>query len=289
MKAPVVTLVALAALTACSHGAKGPTPEACGEGSTVIEGACVPDGFADAFCGPAAKARPGGGCARMTCARGEALDLDHGICLPEASVVPTMLHGAPAEEGDTRESTCLTGTLTSRRGRLDCAAGPRTCGRGERFVPGAADAGPLAGSCGPLPPCGPDAIFDDATARCTRVAWRRGGERVVDVGTFARLLVGTDGGEGANAFCAPVRAAGPGVPHFQVRLTVPDNDVTQASARVVAKPPAATVQADAAERAMEDIVRILHFYGGTALAASVSLEVTCTGASASEPTLEVPP
>ena len=289
MKASVVTLVALAA---CSHGAKGPAAEPCGEGSTVIEGACVPYRLADAFCGPAAKARPGGGCARMTCARGEALDLDHGICLPEAAVVRTMLHGAAAEEGDKREPTCLTGTLTSRRGRLDCAAGARTCGRGERFVPGAADAGPLAGSCGPLPPCGPDATFDEATRTrdgCARVAWRRGGERVVDVGTFARLLIGTDGGEGANAFCAPIRAAAPGAPHFQVRLTVPDNDVTRASARVVAKPPAATAQADAAERAMEDIVRILHFYGGTALAASVSLEVTCTGASGSEPTLEVPP
>jgi len=282
-------LLAVVALGACTRGAPPRSDAtACGDGLTVALGACVSYRMADAFCGAAAKPEAGA-CVRRACGRGEALDLDHGICIPEVAVDRTLLHGQLAEPDDKREPTCLTGVLTSRKGRLDCAAGPLSCRRGERFVK--ADAGPVAGRCEPLPACGPGELFDEETGigagggRCDEIVRHR----TIDIGTWARLVLGQDGGEGANAFCAPVRAAGAGIARFQIQITVPDNDVTQASARLVPRPPAATAQADAAERSIEELVRILHFYGGTSLAASLSLDVVCTPAVASEPTLELPP
>ncbi|HEY1957618.1 MAG TPA: hypothetical protein VGH28_18490 [Polyangiaceae bacterium] len=276
-------LLSIAALAACTRGAPARSDaNACGDGLTVALGACVSYRMADAFCGAAAKPEAGG-CVRRACGPGEALELDHGICIPEVAVGTTLLHGQPAEQDDKREPTCLTGVLTSRKGKLDCADGPLSCRRGERFVK-TGDGG-VAGKCEPIPPCGPGELFDLETAKCDEIVRHR----TIDVGTWARLALGPDGGEGANAFCAPVRAAGPGKARFQVQIDVPDNDVTRASARLVARPPAATSQADAAERSIEELVRILHFYGGSALAASVSLDVVCTSPLESEPTLELPP
>jgi hypothetical protein len=285
-------MLALAALGACSHGAPGPRSNAaaCGDGATVIEGACVPYRTAEAFCGVAATPRAGGGCAQKTCAPGEALDLDHGLCLPEPSVFRTLLHGRPRDEDDTRRPTCRHGRLVSIAGRVSCADGPLACGRGERWREGV-DGG--AGRCEALPACGAGRLFDESTSKCTAVV--RG--RDVDVGTWARLAIGTDGGEGTNAFCAPVRAAmaAPGAAltgsraRFQVRVAVPDNDVTQTSVRLVPRPGTSTAAADAAERSLEQLVQILHFYAGTSLAASASLDVSCNVSTGPEPTLEAPP
>ncbi len=282
-------LAAISALCACTRGARFEAT-ACGDGLTVILGACVPFRTADAFCGPAAKAEPGGGCARKLCGPGEALDTEHGLCVPESVVAASLAHGETPDPEDKRVPTCASGALATRGPRPYCVEGTFACARGERFLKSTAgDAGSGTGKCAAVPSCGMGDTFDEVTSTCVAIARGRGNSRLVDVGTFARLAAGTDGGEGANAFCAPVRAAGTGRPRFQIQIDVPDNDVTRASARVVARPPAATAQADAAERSMEDLVQILHFYGGTSLAASVSLEVTCSPPSKSEPTLEVPP
>lgn len=273
---------------------------ACGEGLALAFGACVPDRFASDLCGSAAKPRAGGGCVRTACPAGQALDLDHGLCLPESTVLLTLLHGRPQEPDDTRRATCHEGVLTSHGNRLACTSGRLSCARGERFAEASldagadatADAGVHVGTCEALAPCGVGEMLDEIGGTCTRVV--RSG--AVDAGTWARLAIGTDGGEGTNAFCAPVRAAMTGgstatgaLPaRFQVRLVLPDNDVTQANARLSAHPGTATAAADAGERSLEQLVQILHFYGGSSLAASVSLDVTCSPTGSPEPTLEVP-
>jgi len=263
----------------------------CAEGSTVIAGACVPYKLADAFCGHAATAQPGGGCARKKCEPGQALDLDHGLCLPEAAGRATMVSASNRiDEEETRRPSCLYGTLVSHgpTNQLSCAMGPMSCGRGQHFVRAGVDAGlALSGTCESPPPCGAGELFDDVASACVRVVREGQSSFIVDVGAWARLALGVDGAEGQNGFCAPVRATG-AQGRFQIELTFPNNDVTQASARLNQRPGTLPNTSDAAERSLEQLVEALHYFGGTATAASVSLEVACTPPMAASPTLEVP-
>lgn len=250
----------------------------------IVQGACVSYRVADAFCGKTATPAPGGSCARKTCAPGEALDVDHGMCLPESTVLGQLVRGARREDDPKQRASCQWGVLTSRNGQLACATGATSCGRGERWVKATPDAGisaDFAGHCESDPPCPAGEIFDEVGGKCARVV--RNGQ--VDLGTWARLSLGTDSAEGTNAFCSPVRVLGARA-RFDVQITVPDNDVTRASARLVSvgAPPGTT---DAAEHSLEELVQMLHFYGGTSLAASASLSVTCTPPANTSPTLEL--
>ncbi len=277
-------LVALVCLAGCPRSVPVRSADAaCGEGATLVLGTCVSYRVADAFCGKTATPSAGGTCARKTCAPGEALDVDHGMCLPESTVLGMLIHGARREDDPKQRATCQYGWLASRNGQLACMTGPFSCGRGERWVKAAPDAGvpEVAGKCESAPACAVGEIFDEIGGKCVRVA--RNGQ--VDLGTWARLALGTDSAEGTNAFCAPVRALGARA-RFDVQISVPDNDVTRASARLIGSgaPPAST---DAGEHALEELVEMLHFQGGSSLAASASLAVTCTPPGTMPPTLEL--
>lgn len=262
----------------------------------MVLGACVPFALADAFCGAAAKPTGGGGCARKTCGAHEALDVDHGLCLPEVAAARMLMHDAPRDEDPKRHASCFYGALVSRAGQLACDVGPLACGGGERYAKNAPDAGvdasadapmaDVAGRCEATPTCVAGEIFDEHAARCERVV-RRG---VVDVGTWARLAVGVDGGEGSNALCAPVRATG-GRGAFQIQIDVPDNDVTRATLELTARPGTPPQSADAAVRALERITGTFHFLAGigatSANAASISLDVSCSLPQPGRPTLDL--
>ncbi len=264
----------------------------CADGSTEVAGACVPYRVADAFCGRAATSQPGGGCVRKKCGAGEALDLDHGLCLPEAAGRASLSRGASGREQDedNRRASCLFGALVSHglANQLSCAIGPLACGRGEHFVKTIVDAGSaMSGTCEATPACGAGELFDEAGSSCTRVVHTSQGTFVVDVGAWARLVVGTDGGEGTAAFCAPVRATG-AAGHFQLELSFQNNDVTQASGKLTPLPGTLPNAADGAERSLEQLIEVLRFYGGSASAAAVSLDVSCSPPMPASPTLETP-
>jgi hypothetical protein len=273
-------LLLLLATAACPS-ARVPGAE-CGEGAVVLEGACVSYRVADAFCGKTAKPS-GGACARIACGPGEALDVEHGFCLPESTVFLAVNHGPAGFDETKRRATCAHGWLASHGSVYTCAFGRLSCGRGERWEKGAADAGPpeWAGKCVSQPACGVGEIFDEATEKCSKVL-RNG---VVDVGSWARLAIGPDTAEGTNAFCAAVRQTG-AKSRFQIEITVPDNDVTRASAKLSPRGPVPANTMDAAEHALEELVETLHFQGKAALAASVSLEVGCSPPPTAPPTLE---
>jgi hypothetical protein len=189
------------------------------------------------------------------------------------------------DEDDTRRASCMVGSLVRNRPseEITCAASAAACWRGERFVKASRDAGvlDLAGSCTPTPPCGRGELFDEAVGRCANVT--RG--PTVDVATWARVVLGPDGAEGAPDFCAPVRLA---EPHgrFQVQLTFPDNDVTQVAATVTAETGTTGTASDAAQRSVDQLLGLLRALGGTASAASVTLGLGCTAPTAVNPSLE---
>ncbi len=258
----------------------------CGEGAALVAGACVPFKTADAFCGHVASPQAGA-CLRKHCGVGEALDVDHGFCLPESTTRIALTHAQHEREEETKmHAACTVGAMMHHHGTLSCAVGPLSCGRGEAYVK-AADAGAGdTGTCWPAPTCGAGELYDAPRARCERVV-RDGRNRIeVDVGSWARVALGADGAEGSNAFCAPVRATA-AAGRFQIELSFRDNDITQASGRLVSRGGTMPQAGDAAQLSLEQLMEILRFLGGTASAASVSLEVVCTPSVAGIPTLEM--
>ena len=261
-----------------------PTAQPCTEGFTVVLGACVPYELADAFCGRAARPEPGGGCATRACASRGGAQSKNGLCLP-ASIGRHLLTQDPE---DSRLATCASGRLqrSASAASLVCAVGARTCRPGERYLKAPIDAGVDAreppeqaqGACEALPPCGAGELFDEVTAHCTRVK-----RAVVDVGTWARIALGPDGGEGSNAFCAPIRDTQP-ESRFRIGLAFPDNDISQLSARIEAASPSSAN--DVGERSLAQLAKILRYLGGVSSAASVTLEVVCTAGAPLSPTLE---
>jgi hypothetical protein len=304
---------------------KGSTPTrgacACDEGSTVVMGACIGYDFADEFCGADARIQPGGACAPKVCEAGSALDLQSGLCLPDRTTLAAMGNGmmgdgpgsASAEHFEPDETLadqrarCMVGQLVVRSLHPPfCLLGERGCGRGQTYER-QADAGMttsvggmgsgsvvVAGQCVAATSCDAGELFDEVSGQCVRVIRAGGGagaaDYVVDVGAWARLALGIDGGEGTRALCAPVRAAqdGGNPVALAVRLVFPGNDATQVGGRIAAQAP--TVVLDAAEQSLGQVLETLRHLGGMTTAGSVSLNVTCTPPPTTYPTTEnMPP
>ena len=140
----------------------------------------------------------------------------------------------------------------------------------------------LAGTCEPNESCGAGEAFDELAGRCERFV---GSGNVVDVGTWARVVLGSDSGEGSSSFCAPIRESGAG--RFQIQLVFADNDITRASGTLTPAPGTLPVAADAAQHAFQDLMAALRYLGGTASAATVSLDVVCRVSATSLPSLEL--
>ncbi len=152
--------------------------------------------------------------------------------------------------------------------------------------------------CLPLPACPPGEIRPDAASgACVRVVIPGAkGEALVDVGRWTRTVLGPDGGEGTSRLCRQLAIApwdldvGPGGARtllLQLDLRFPDNDVTQVSARVALLDSASrqpvgrssgtgTNAGRAAQRALDALLLPLRALGGTADAASATLQVQCT-------------
>ena len=252
----------------------------CGEGSTVVLGACVGYDLADAFCGADARIQPGGACAPKECEAGRALDVASGLCLPASRTLAAMSPVEAAEPSPEQRARCTFGTLVARGGQAMCLVGELSCGRGqvlERASDGGTP-GAMGGRCSAAKPCGAGELFDEVSEQCVRIVRAGGADHVVDVGAWARLVLGIDGGQGTRSFCAPVRAAlgaGTAPVAFALRLAFPDNDVTQVSGRVVGQQ-APTVVLDAAARSLDQLLETLRHLGGMATAGAVSLNVSCS-------------
>ena len=142
-----------------------------------------------------------------------------------------------------------------------------------------------------LPRCGRGELYDERASLCVPVRARGGddGRSLVDVGTWLRLAIGPDGGDGARSFCQPlalhVAEAGlkPGDPlvaRVDVELRVPDDDVRAAYATVdgVSEETgerlsdAALARLDTSTRPLVAALRAL---GGEATTAAATVHVRC--------------
>jgi hypothetical protein len=140
------------------------------------------------------------GCVFRSCGRGEALDLTTGSCVPQAGLagLPSVLRAGACPEGTSAVATvgrlaCLDAEATCPRGtRLDSSSKRPICARPPQCPPGTLPdgRGPLiptvAPTCRPIVSVGPD------------------GRRSVDVGGWAALVLGVDGGPGTDDLCRPL-------------------------------------------------------------------------------------
>jgi hypothetical protein len=251
---------------------------ACVDGDVPILGACVPPPVADAFCGPAAivvdshRGASAGGCVFRACSAGAVLDVLSGACSPQAS-----LRGSAA---------CRDATLPIvESGRSVCVPPDATCPRGTRRAPGAA-------TCTRPPGCPPGTLPDGSSCRSVVTAGGGSSDATgtrVDVGAWAALALGVDGGPGSHELCEPLTqrpsafgpdvSSGPRTLQIAVSLTFPDQDISRVHALLEARdlgghplPPAADalVSAD-----VSSLIELLRGLGGEASTAAVELKVRC--------------
>ncbi len=125
---------------------------------------------------------------------------------------------------------------------------------------------------------------------CERLVSRGpGGEALVDVGRWTRIMVGDDGGQGSRRLCGAFQArpwdfdlgtGGERTVALSVELVFPDNDVTQVILRsrtldALGGAALAGQASRAVEEALESLLVPLRSLGGSADAASTSLRVQC--------------
>jgi len=243
---------------------------ACAPGHVVVLGACVEPAVKAAYCGPAAIEGAGGACSFRPCAAGEALDTG-GECKAMTEVLRT---GPPC--------TAPATLIVTHDARTACVPADAACPRGT-VARGASCVAPVA--------CPPGALAAGSECRPIVTAGPRG-HPVVDVGTWATLVLGPSGGPGSSELCRPLQAR-PGVfglipgetvvLSLAVHLAAPDQDVSRVYATVRPQVPAGRVlgQAglDAARAAVTTLVEPLRGLGGEASSAAVEAEVRCTIAS----------
>jgi hypothetical protein len=229
---------------------------------------------ADALCGTAGRPS-GGGCERRTCQKEEVLDDATGVCLPRGSIrsIAESMQITTLED-ETLVCTKATDVLVAAGNNAACVDKNAACGVGAR----------VTGSvCAPERACAPGEV---ATPRgtCTRVVFPG---PIVDVATWAELVLGPDGGYGSSFLCGSLSVQ-PWVfttvtdTHLTVTLDIdlafPDNDLTQTQVRVQGRDAASgqpIVGLEAAENAMRPLISSLRALGGTARAAGLSTHVRC--------------
>ncbi|MCL2448050.1 MAG: hypothetical protein FWD17_03785, partial [Polyangiaceae bacterium] len=199
----------------------------CAEGTLPLLGACVPPSIGDAYCGPAARLGSDG-CTFKRCNPGQSLDVTTGQC--NAGGIDTGLPTAGPCTGDA--------ALVVENGARVCAPADAVCPRGSRRSGEACVRG-LRCPVGSLPE-------GDGCRAVVLSGGRSAGSRrrTVDVGAWAAVAIGIDGGPGSGDICRPLEqeahvldGATPanGAPiGLHVALAFPDQDVSRMVAQVEA-------------------------------------------------------
>jgi hypothetical protein len=286
----------LAALVAVACSARSPlVPTAgspCGDDEALLLGACVSAQTADAYCGAGARFIHGA-CAFRPCETAHALDVTTGECVPMrvlrevAAVDGAAIFNGEALECEDGKAPVVDG------GHVACVVGDGACPRGTK------SAGAKGAGCDVAPVCGPGELYDERGSLCVAVRVRGddGRRSTVDVGAWLRLAVGSDGGDGARAFCQPLALHAaevglkPGDPldaTVAVELRVPDDDVHAAYATVDGVSNETGERLSETARARLDastrpLVAALRALGGEATATAATVHVRCSVRAGARP------
>jgi hypothetical protein len=233
------------------------------------------------------------GCVFRACTGSDALDVASGTCVPQAGVAIAACGPALAP-------------IVSD-GRVACVAPDERCPRGTRLDadrcvrPVQCPPGSLPDARSRAPTCRPVATLGSSPGGESSA-----GENVtVDVGAWAALVLGADGGPGAAQLCRPLaqrpdafgawRAlglskSGPSAVRLRISLTFPDQDVARVHASVEVKPDAPPGSPEpagplfssagqpaqaAADEAVATLLEPLRGLGGDSSAREVKVEVRC--------------
>jgi hypothetical protein len=248
---------------------------ACHTGDVRVLGACVPPPVADAYCGRAARAS-GQGCAFVACGPEEAADVDVG-CVP----IVSLAHGGGGPAVCPPDAA-----LVVASGHTACVPPDAACPRGSqaRGASCVRPAGCPPGTLGSEGSCRPVVLRGAGGGTLTKT-----GGTIVDVGAWAALVLGRDGGAGSADLCRPLQArpAAFGVERGEtltvevsVAITVPDEDVTGvlADVRVTPSPgahPLPPAAAPLADTAVATLLEPLRGLGGEASATRVESRLKC--------------
>jgi hypothetical protein len=232
---------------------------ACDSGLFPLLGGCVSQDVGAGVCAPAAHLRAGA-CDVRGCAAEQAIDLETGACVPQASVdAASRVHLEPGEHARCHDPASTLAVL----GSAYCV--PR-----------------LAFLLGAGARCAAGEVLDEIDGRCVRIVRPDRASYRVDVANWARLVLGTDGGRGSPRLCSAVQLAGGDAAYaarveVAVELVMPDNDV--ASAAVSITPTFANnprgLGVTSVRGAIARLVEPLRSIGGSAEATVVSLRFAC--------------
>jgi hypothetical protein len=172
-------------------------------------------------------------------------------------------------------------------GKIVCAGQDATCPRGTRRE---------GATCARSLPCPAGSLADGAGCRPVVTSAGPGTVARVDVGAWASLVLGVDGGSGQPALCSPLAqrptafghqpenavgrdAESPLALNIRILLSVPDEDVSRVHASVTAtdgagRPPTPLGQALVRE-AVDTELEALRSLGGESSAGEVEVSVRC--------------
>ena len=256
----------------------------CGEGLFLLDGACVGEREASAFCGRSAEGWSGAGgrvaCTLPACADGEALDPRLAVCLGAGAMRAFLAHTRALPEGE-RFGCHSTHRLVAHDDQVRCLPRAEACPRGSTLDLARA-------TCSPPPACRAGEVADGA--RCVRLYTAGEPRPILDLGAWVHARLGPDGGTGSPWLCRPlaqspwsfdVDTGGERVLRLEIALHVPNNDLTQLEATAIVFDAATNLRLSSAssravELAIESLVLPLRAMGGTASAAAATASVRCT-------------
>ena len=159
----------------------------CVEGRLSVQGQCMTQEGANAYCG---KGFTYGekGCEAATCPAGQTRDEASGACIATDQVAANM----GVEVGEGEKLTCPEGsTLVIEGSSGACVPNDQTCARDEIWD---------GKQCAKFASCPTGSAYDTAKGQCVGYA-TAGSDAVVDVQRWAESNYGPNGGNGAPSFC----------------------------------------------------------------------------------------
>jgi hypothetical protein len=255
----------------------------CVEGRLAVQGQCMTQEGANAFCGKGFT-YGANGCEAQTCPEGQTRDEASGTCKATSEVAENL----GVEVGEGEKLSCPEGsTLVIEGSSGACVPNDQTCARDEAWI---------GDKCAKLASCPTGSAYDTAKGQCVAYA-STGDNAQIDIQKWADTNYGPNGGNGAGSFCNQFarRPWSFGVPQGQsatvqvaISMAFPGQAVNQGT--VSTEPsyvnndtPVPPKGREAVQASATDLFAALKAGGGKASVAQLSTVVKCRVVNAAKP------